>query len=105
MKYKETLELQENVKIMNEAYDIYNDFMKNISVLLSNYQGNNKFLLWKDSHNSKYIVVHDKRLEYVCDFLHEQYSIMLTKDKIFDAIKANYRGVEHLKADSMRIKE
>jgi hypothetical protein len=100
MPYKETVELEQNIKIKNRANKIYSDFLQNIQLKPNEYQGSGKFKIWSDAHSAKYVIVHDSYFEYVCSFLLENYSIVVTPDKIFDAIKANYRGVEHLEVDS-----
>lgn len=100
MTYEETVELEANIKMKDEANRIYADFIKNIKLELSQYQGGGKFKIWSDSHNAKYVVVHEVHFEYICNFLHENYSVVVTPEKIFDAIVGKSRVVEHLEVDS-----
>jgi hypothetical protein len=102
MNYEETVSAEIDINIKNQADKIYVDFIGNVQLKLDNYMGNGKFKIWSDSNTSKYVIVHQSHLEYVCNFLHENYSVIVTPAKIFDAIKSEYRGVKHLQTDSLR---
>ena len=102
MDYKETIELEENVKLKNQADKIYSDFLKNVKLSPKNYKGDGKFLHWADSHNATYFVLNGDTFTYVCNFLHEKYQLDVTPSSIFSALKNKYRGVDHLRGDVIK---
>ena len=98
MNYEQTVELEKNVKIKDQANEIYNSFLNNIKLNANDYVGENKFKLWSDSHNSTFVVIIDSGFRVEFRFLHEAYNIDITPQSIFDRIKSNYRGIDHLRA-------
>lgn len=96
MTYEQTVELEKNIKIKNEANSIYAKFLKNIKLEVKNYYGENKWLFWADEHNATYFVVRNDKFHYVCKFLHESYDIEVTPQGIFSALKNERSGVNHL---------
>lgn len=55
-----------------------------------------RFTIWSDSHNSEYVEVSNDRILFICDFLHEQYSVTVDESSVFSGILSGYRGIEHL---------
>lgn len=104
MNYQETIELEKNIKIKNEAEKIYKDFMNNVTLSVSKFK-DGKFKTWSDSHNATYIKIVDNTFVFVCDFLHENYSVKITPECLFGYVKNKYRGLEHLKAEINGYKE
>ena len=98
MNYEETKELEINVKIKNEADQIYSDFKKYVTIKPANHQGGGKFLYWEDQHNKTFLILDGDIFTYKCNFLHEDYSVEVTPQAIFSAIKSKYRGFDHLEA-------
>lgn len=98
MTYEETIELEENVKLKNEADKIYQDFIKNVKLDAGSYKGNGKFRFTYDQYNATYFEFNNDSIKYICDFLHEHYTVIVSPQGIFNALKSKYRGVEHLKS-------
>lgn len=96
--YEKTIELEENIKIKNQADKIYADFLKNIKLEPKNYKGNGRFLYWSDQYNQTYISLVDDKFVLQCRFLHESYDVEITPSSIFNALKNKYRGADHLYA-------
>jgi len=99
MTYEETIELEENIKLKNKADEIYKNFLKNIKLDISKYQGDGKFLHWNDGHNSTYFQLKGDTFLYIAEFLHNSYRITVTPSSIFSCLKSKYRGVEHLESE------
>ena len=97
MDYKETKELEINVKIKNEADKIYRDFLSNIKLPVSGYH-EGKFKIWNDSHNSIYVYIIQNYFVFECCFLHEHYVVEVTPEALFNKIKSDNRGIGHLKS-------
>ncbi len=103
MTYEQTAQLEQNVKIKNQADQIYKDFLNNIHLSPKNYHGNGRFLFWKDAHNATYFQIDSNgNFEYQCRFLHETYNVTVTPSAIFSAIKNKNRGIDHLASDVKR---
>lgn len=99
MNYEETIELEESIKLKNEADRIWKNFKKNIKFEAKNYKGKGRFLHWQDSHNATYFELNEKdQWVYVCEFLHESYKCVVTPSHIFSYLKREYRGVDHLRS-------
>lgn len=96
--FEQTVELEKNVKIKNQAIEICENFKKNITLSASSYEGDNRFKNWSDSHNSTYIIVERDHFVYECKFLHEYYKLKVTPEAVFGYIKNNTRGLNHLVA-------
>jgi hypothetical protein len=96
MDYNETKELEKNIKIKNEAEDVYKKFLNNIKLEAKNYS-EGRFLFWSDSHNATYFAIKDGHFIFQCRFLHETYNVTVTKEALFGYIKNNYRGYDHFK--------
>lgn len=95
MDYKETVELEENVKIKNKADGIYRGFMNNVKLNVRDFS-DGKFKVWSDSHNATYVSILNGVFTFQCRFLHESYNIDITPECIFSKIKSDYRGLGHL---------
>ena len=102
MNYSETVELEKNVKIKDQAEKICLDFRKNVTLKISDYQGNGLFVLWSDSHNKIFVNVEGEHPVFICKFLHEDYTLTVSPDSVFKAIRDGYRGVDHLVARSRK---
>ena len=98
MTYEETIELEQNVKLKNEAESIYKKFLKNVKLEPKKYQGNGRFLFWADEHNKIYITLKNDIFVLECRFLNENYDVEITPTFIFNGLKNKYRGIDHLKA-------
>jgi len=94
--YEQTIELESNIRLKNEAERIYLLFLNNIKLKAKSYKGDGKFLFWSDEHNAMYFQIRGDKFIFICAFLHENYSVEVTPAGIFDALKKKYRGVEHL---------
>lgn len=95
--YEQTIELEKNIKIKNQANQIYKDFLENVKLGVDDYK-DGKFKVWSDSHNAEYIKIDNDEFIFECKFLHEYYSLRISPSSIFDAIKQDYRGLAHLKS-------
>lgn len=98
MTYEETIELEENIKIKNQANEIYKLFLKNVRLDVGKYKGNGLFLHWSDEHNATYFKVGDNGFTYQCRFLHESYNVEINPSSLFRYIKEKYRGYDHFKS-------
>lgn len=98
MTYEETIELEENIKLKNEANDIYKMFLQNIKLEPKKYKGEGRFVLSQDNHNTTYITLKNENFVLECRFLHETYVVVITPSSIFSGLKNKYRGIDHLKA-------
>lgn len=94
--YEQTIELELNIKIKNEADAIYQNFLRNVKLEAKNYKGEGKFLFWSDEHNQTYFTIKNEKFYFQCRFLHESYDVEVTPSGIFSALKKEYRGVSHL---------
>lgn len=94
MDYEETVELEKNVKIKDRADSIYKDFLEYVKLDVSSFK-DGKFKYWSDDCNATYFKIDDHSFAFICEFLHEGYYLRVTRASIFDAIKENYRGLEH----------
>ena len=95
MTYEQTIELEQNIKLKNEADALYSKFLKNVKLEPSQYKGNGKFIFWYDEHNATYFQIRDDKFFFICAFLHENYTVEVTPSGIFTALKSKYRGVDH----------
>ena len=102
MEYQEIIELEQNIKIMNDAESICADFAKNVKLSCSKYDGNGKFIIWSDSNNCIYVTCRGELIEFNCRFLHNTYDIIVSPSHVFSAIKNKDRVVEHLRASIKR---
>jgi len=105
MNYEETVELQKNIKIKDEAEKICRDFKDNVRLNAKDYMGDGRFKIWSDSHNAVYVQTGKESFEFQCRFLHETYNIAVTYNGVFDAIKRESRGIGHLKSHISRYLE
>lgn len=96
MTYEETIEYEKNIKLVKKAEEIYNQFLKNVKLDVDNYKGDNRFLFWSDNHNATYFKIKDNNFYFECRFLHETYNVLITPEGIFNGLKKNYRGIDHL---------
>lgn len=95
MTYEQTIELEQNIKLKNEADALYSKFLKNVKLEPSQYKGNGKFRFWYDKHNATYFQIRNEKFYFICAFLHEDYTVEVTPAGIFSALKSKYRGVDH----------
>jgi len=93
--YEQTIELEQNIKLKNEADALYSKFLKNIKLEPSEYKGDGKFRFWHDEYNAMYFQIIDNKFYFICSFLHENYMIEVTPSGIFSALKSKNRGVDH----------
>ena len=97
MNYEQTIELEKNIKIKDTAQGMYSNFLKNIELKANDYIGEGRFKVWSDSHNATFIMVTDSGFKVEFRFLHESYDVEITPQSIFEKIKLNYRGIDHLR--------
>lgn len=97
--YEQTIELEENIKLKNQADKIYADFVKHVKLDMGRYK-NGRFTIWADSHNVIYIKLNGETFTFICEFLHENYQVDITPAGIFRALKNKSRGVDHLESMS-----
>lgn len=95
MTYEQVVALERNIKIKNKAKEIVAGFKKNVALDLTKKNGY-KFEIWSDQHNAIYCEVSEKCVTFICDFLHEHYSVDVTESSVFSGISSGYRGIEHL---------
>lgn len=95
MTYEETVELERNIKIKNKAKEIVREFKKNVSLDLSTKKGN-RFTIWQDQYNATYIEISKEDIIFVCNFLHEKYSIIVDESNIFNGILHCDKVIGHL---------
>lgn len=99
MNYQETVELEKNVKIKNDADEIYRQFLKNIKLSPAKFdKERRRYEIWSDSNNAIYVSENEGVFYFHCRFLHETYDLKVTPESIFSEIKSKYRGVDHLRA-------
>jgi hypothetical protein len=97
LSYEQTIELEQNTKLANKAQEIYKMFLDNVKLSPKNYKGDGRFIFWSDYHNAIYFrLAQDGNFDFQCLFLHETYYMKVTPAGIFDSLKNNYRGVDHL---------
>lgn len=48
------------------------------------------FPIWEDQYNKEYLQISNGYITFVCDFLHEYYTLTLTKECIFNMYRAAY---------------
>lgn len=97
MNYKETIELEKNIKIKDQADRLYSDFMR-YGILQLNKFSEGKFILWQDTHNKSFIIIENNKIKYCCEFINNSYEIIISPAYIFEAIKREDRGLAHLKS-------
>ncbi|MBK7380437.1 MAG: hypothetical protein IPJ03_15895 [Ignavibacteriales bacterium] len=95
--YEQVVELERNIEVKNQAKKIMNDFYNNVKLNIKDYSGNGRFRLWHDQHNDIYVDLKDDKFYFRCRFLHESYDIEMTFNGIFQALKNEDRGIDHLK--------
>lgn len=100
MTYEETTELDQNVKIKNEADNLYDSFLKNVKFSPEKWDvKKRRFKHWDDLYNATYFqILSDGFFEFQCEFLHETYSLKVAPANIFEAIKNKSRVIEHFKS-------
>lgn len=99
MTYEQTVELERNVKIKDKAKEIVDGFKKRVTLHLNKRNGL-RFTLWSDSHNATYLDISEDHMRFVCDFLHEKYSIRVDESSVFDGISNGDRVVNHLASEA-----
>ena len=73
MTYEETVELEKNVKVKDEADRIYKEFMAKANLKPASYS-NGKFKVWSDCHNAEYIKINSAgNFVYIGDYLNNKY--------------------------------
>jgi len=97
MDFNQTVELEQNIKIKNEAIKICDEFFKNVKLKPSTYEDEGRFKVWSDSHNSTYVIIDGDNFYYECKFLHEYYKMKITPEAVFKYIKNKYMGLGHLR--------
>ena len=99
MTYEETVELEKNVIIKNDADALYRKFKKHVELGAGKFDHkNNRFVIDKDSNNATYLSVGRDSFTYQCRFLHETYNVVVTPSTIFRHIRDNYPGLGHFRA-------
>ena len=99
MTYEETVELEKNVIIKNDADALYKKFKKYVKLDVSKFEhGRNRFIIDKDSNNATYLAICDDAFTYQCRFLHETYNMTVTPSQIFHCIQNKYQGLGHFRA-------
>jgi hypothetical protein len=99
MNYEETIELEKNVKIKNEADALYKKFNKFVALSAGKFDHeNDRFTINKDQNNATYLSIKGGSFIYQCRFLHETYNCIVTPSSIFGYVKNNYRGLAHFKS-------
>lgn len=93
--YEQTIELEQNVKIKNQADELYKTFLKKCSLHVSKFK-DGKFELWSDQHNAAYLKVSDDGFVWQGRFLHESYDVPIKPGSFFTLIKQKYRGMDHV---------
>lgn len=95
--YEQTIELEKNVKIKNEAQELYRDFVSNWKLNVRSFN-DGQFEDWNDTHNRCFITIKENVFTYHCRFLHESYDVIVTPSHLFSYIKNEYRGLAHFKS-------
>ena len=99
MTYEETIELEKNVIIKNDADALYKKFKNHVKLDAGKFDHkNNRFTIDKDSCNATYLAIGKDNFVYQCRFLHETYNCEVTPSAIFRYIKNNYQGLGHFRA-------
>ncbi len=99
MTYEETVELEKNVIIKNDADALYKKFKKYVKLDAGKFDHeNNRFTIEKDSNNATYLSIGGGSFTYQCRFLHETYNVVVTPSTIFRHIKDKYQGLGHFRA-------
>ena len=94
MNYEETKEYELSLKITKKAEEIKEGFLRNVVLDLRKYK-DDKFEVWSDMHNACYVKLTANGIVYICDFLHENYRLVINNNAIFTAIKDKDRSVNH----------
>lgn len=97
--YSKIEEIKKSLEIKERADKLYDDFMKYVTLSMSKYKAG-RFLIWKDSHNAQFLSFYpdEPAPTLVCDFLHENYKVLITRESIFKCMKSDYRGIAHLES-------
>ena len=99
MTYEETIELEKNIIIKNDADELYSRFKKYVKLDVGKFDHKkNRFAVEKDSCNAVYLSIGADNFVYQCRFLHETYNCEITPSAIFGYIKDKYRGLGHFRA-------
>lgn len=97
MTYEQTCQLERNIKIKNKAKEIVKGFKEKVVLNLKTKKGL-RFTIRSDSHNATYVEIDEKKIVFICDFLHENYYIIVDKSHVFDCIQRGDRVINHLAA-------
>lgn len=98
MTYEQTIELEKNIKIKEEADELYDGFLKKVKLKASQYKGNGRFLIWSDQHNSSFTTIKDEGFVVEYRFLNNSYDFLVSPSAIFTYIKEEYRGFNHFRS-------
>ena len=99
MTYEETIELEKNIIIKNDADALYSKFKRFVKLDAGKFDFNNgRFTVDKDSNNATYLKVGEDAFIYQCRFLHETYNCTITPSALFSYIKSKYQGMGHFRA-------
>lgn len=101
MDLKEAQELKRNIELKEEAYEIYNRAISLIELKGEQFD-NGRFKIMDDGHNRKYISFSGGNMVYNYEGLHFNYIVVITPESIFNGLKSNYRGVDHLKYGNLK---
>lgn len=101
MNYEETIELEKNIKIKNEADELYHRFCKSVKLSVSK-RHENELEDWSDSHNRTFYRVTKEGISYHCRFLHEAYNVAISPSALFTYIKNDYMGLGHFRSSIVR---
>lgn len=104
MNYEQTIELENNIKIKNQADQLYKDFKRYFTLNVGSFK-NGRFTVWADSHNAAYIALEKNTFVFMCRFLHESYDVRINPSSLFTYIKEDYRGIGHFRSAVSRAKQ
>lgn len=102
MNYDRALEAEHFIELSNKSKKLFSLTSKTIKLELKNYKGNNRFELWSDSYNTISLEVRRDHCVFQCRFLHESYDVILTPKGIYNAMRDENRGIDHLRAYAKR---
>jgi len=83
----ESLEMM--IKFKNEAKRLYNEIINKQYIKLIT-DANGRYTVWKDDHNSEYLVNRDGKWWWVAAYLHQHYEVPIDENGIYQIMNRGY---------------
>lgn len=86
MKINEIEDLENLIKMKDKAKLLFSKVAKNQKVDLFS----EKKIVWKDAHNSEFLIFKDGMWYWVAAYLHQHYEVPIDEDGIYQLLKNSY---------------